>query len=78
MEYDIRINNEPPYRYEGKGKHKIETIEAMEYCAEKFNQKQAVSVSQIVKYLSRYNDKNGYEDLEKACDYIKRLTGEWA
>ena len=66
-----------PNRYMGKGIHKIETIEAMEYCAKKFDSTQAVSVAEIVRYLSRYNDKHGYRDLDAACDYIKRLTGEW-
>lgn len=74
---EVRKNNKPPNRYAGKGIHKIETIDAMEYCAEKFDSKQAVSVSMIVKYFSRYNDKNGYEDLDKGVDYLKRLTGEW-
>ena len=66
-----------PNRYAGKGIHKIETIEAMEYCAKKFDSTQAVSVAEIVRYLSRYNDKHGYRDLDAACDYIKRLTGDW-
>lgn len=66
-----------PNRYVGKGIHKIETIEAMEYCAKKFDSTQAVSVAEIVRYLSRYNDKHGYRDLDAACDYIKRLMGDW-
>ncbi|WAW15438.1 DUF3310 domain-containing protein [Peptostreptococcus equinus] len=72
-----RVNGQTPTRYAGKGKHNIETIEAMEYVCSKFDSKQAVSISQIVKYLSRYNDKDGYRDLDAAVDYIKRLTGEW-
>lgn len=29
----------------------------------------------IIKYVARYRDKNGIEDLEKAKDYIDRLIG---
>lgn len=71
------VNGKTLTRYAGRGKHNIETIDAMEYICSKFDGKHAVSIAQIVRYLSRYNDKGGYRDLDATVDYFKRLIGEW-
>jgi len=48
-----------PNRYVGKGIHKIETIEAMEYCAKKFDSTKAVSVAEIVNLKTHRMKKRG-------------------
>ena len=60
--------NKPPHYTRGN----IETIDAIQSAlsTEGFN---AFCQGQIIKYVWRYEHKNGVEDLEKAEWYLKRL-----
>jgi hypothetical protein len=51
----------------------IETIDVMEAFTEKLSGVEAVNTSQIIKYICRWKEKNGIEDLEKAKWYLERL-----
>lgn len=62
-----------PLHYSGGGKHNIECYEAIEYILGKLEnvpEKYYGHVSNIVKYIWRCNDKNGYEDLDKTSVYL--------
>ena len=62
-----------PARYMQGG---IETIDCIESCVAGKDPVEAVMVANVVKYVSRYNKKNGVEDLRKACWYLERLIGK--
>jgi hypothetical protein len=64
----IKEFNEPPHYH----KYEIDTIEFLQkgFPPEVFK---GFAIGSTVKYLHRYENKNGMEDLEKALDYIKRL-----
>jgi len=51
----------------------IETIDYIEQVAEIYPSKQAVSVGNVIKYISRAPLKNGLEDLKKAQFYLNRV-----
>ena len=62
-----------PSHYNGGGKHDIECYKAIEYILDNLEnvpEKYYGHVSNIVKYVWRCNDKNGYEDLDKASVYF--------
>ena len=61
-------NNIKPNHYKGKTVQPIDLIESMNM---NFNQ------GNIIKYVSRYKDKNGIEDLKKAEWYLQRLIKEY-
>ena len=50
----------------------MEAIEIIECCIEGDDPIQAYLKSNIIKYLLRYKDKNGVEDLKKARWYLDR------
>lgn len=60
--------NEPDHYHQNE----IDTIEFLQrgFPPEVFI---GFAVGSAVKYLHRYEEKNGYEDLDKAVDYILRL-----
>lgn len=60
-------NNIQPNHYKGNGIQPIDLIESMNMS---FNQ------GNIIKYVSRYKNKNGLEDLQKAKFYLERLILE--
>jgi hypothetical protein len=57
-------DNITPCHYKGKTIQPIDLIESMDMS---FNQ------GNVIKYVSRYKDKNGLEDLKKAEWYLQRL-----
>ena len=67
---DKKIDNINPKHYK---KGKVECIDAMESATVGKSGLEAVCVSQVIKYLWRYEGKNGLEDVKKAEYYFKRL-----
>jgi hypothetical protein len=64
----IKEFNEPPHYH----KYEIDTIDFLQkgFPPSVFK---GFAIGSAIKYLHRYENKNGMEDLEKALDYIKRL-----
>ena len=54
----------------------IECIEALEAATVNLKGIEAVCTANAIKYLWRWKDKNGAEDLNKAIWYIKKLIKE--
>jgi len=54
----------------------IECIEALKAATSKLNGIEAICTANAIKYLWRWKDKNGIEDLNKAKWYIDRLIKE--
>lgn len=52
---------------------KVECIDALESATIGKNGIEAVCVANVIKYLWRYEDKNGIEDIKKAKWYLERL-----
>ncbi|MBS4173493.1 DUF3310 domain-containing protein [Bacillus sp. FJAT-49736] len=65
----------PVTRPEHYHKGNIDVIEFLEryFPENKFTVIEGFYIGNIIKYVSRYKEKNGYEDLEKAEDYLNRL-----
>lgn len=51
----------------------FETIDVIEAFIEGLPAKEAFLTGQVLKYMSRWNSKNGLQDLEKAKWYLDRL-----
>ena len=62
--------NSPSHYTNGK----IECINAIESATVGKNGLEAVCVANVIKYLWRYEDKNGVEDIKKAYWYLDRLV----
>lgn len=69
-----------PYKMEDAVNHPshytqggIECIDAIEAAVTGLSGMEALLVGQIIKYVWRYKDKNGLEDIEKAAFYLNRL-----
>jgi hypothetical protein len=62
-----------PNHYTSKSKESIEVIRIMTENLEPF---QAYCMGNIIKYLYRFEDKNGQEDLMKAKKYIEFMLEE--
>lgn len=60
----------PTYYKQGK----YETIDVILDVTKKLPGDEAYLIGNIIKYVSRYNSKNGIEDIEKARWYAKRLS----
>lgn len=60
-----------PYHYQSK--KGIEVIDVMEAFTEDLSGVEAVNTSQAIKYILRWDKKNGAEDVEKAIWYLNRL-----
>lgn len=58
-----------PAHYGGK----IECIDAMESAVEGMPADEAICAANVIKYVWRYREKNGMQDLEKAGWYLSRL-----
>lgn len=67
----VMKNNINPSYYKNKS---IEVIDCIESIIEDKPSKEAFLVGQVIKYVARYNKKNGIEDLNKATWYLERLT----
>lgn len=65
------INKPPHYNQAG-----IECIDAIAAATSGKKGIEAVCVSNVIKYLWRYELKNGVEDVKKARWYLDRLVGE--
>ncbi len=68
-----------PSHYGGGGKHNIECYKAIEYILDNLKnvpEKYYGHVSNVIKYIWRCNDKNGYEDLDKASVYFDFMFRE--
>lgn len=61
--------NHPSHYTRGK----IEVIDMIESAVTGLPPQEAVLVANIIKYVCRYPDKNGVEDLQKASWYLNRL-----
>jgi hypothetical protein len=57
---------------------KVECIDALEAATTGLGGIEAVCTANAIKYLWRWKQKNGHEDLRKARWYINRLLGEQA
>ena len=66
--------NHPSHYTQGR----IECIEALEAATVNLKGIEAVCTANAIKYLWRWKEKNGKEDLKKAIWYIKKLIGEQA
>ena len=55
---------------------KVECIDAMAAATVNKRGIEAICVSNVIKYLFRYETKNGLEDVKKAAWYIDRLIKE--
>lgn len=62
--------NHPSHYQSKKG---IEVIDVMEAFTEDLSGVEAVNTSQAIKYILRWDKKNGAEDVEKAIWYLNRL-----
>lgn len=65
-------NVDHPDHYHSR-KTGMETIDIMEMICEDLTGSEAIYMSNIVKYISRWKKKNGIEDLKKAKWYLNRL-----
>lgn len=54
-------------------KGKVECIDALEAATVNKKGIEAVCTANVIKYLWRYEDKNGYEDVQKAQWYLEKL-----
>ena len=55
---------------------KVECIDAMAAATVNKRGIEAICVSNVIKYLFRYETKNGLEDVKKAQFYLNRLVDE--
>lgn len=69
---DVDLGNAPPH-YNQAG---IECIDAIAAATSGKSGIEAVCIANVVKYLWRYELKNGVEDVKKARWYLDRLIGE--
>lgn len=60
-----------------KGDIDVITFLQLFFPENKFNVSEGFFIGNIVKYVCRYKDKNGLEDLEKAKDYLERLMKQY-
>tara|TARA_R110001592_G_scaffold345346_1_gene637148 strand:+ start:266 stop:571 length:306 start_codon:yes stop_codon:yes gene_type:complete len=75
---EVSIKHDPvkkPAHYNQNGT--MECIEAIEALITTMDQKYAYHAGAILKYLWRFEYKNGLEDLEKAEWYLKRLIKKY-
>lgn len=62
-----------PAHYQKNG---LEVIDMIKACTEGLEGIQATDTGNVIKYMARWNDKNGLEDLKKAQWYLNHLIGE--
>ena len=74
---DIRIKKDPsdnvnhPKHY--KAKNGMEVIDVIEAFTANLNGYEASHTANVIKYICRWKEKNGLEDLKKAQWYLERL-----
>lgn len=69
---DVDVVNHPSHYTKGR----IECINAIDSATTGKSGIEAVCVANIIKYLFRYEEKNGLEDVKKAKWYINKLISE--
>lgn len=69
---DVDVINHPSHYTKGR----IECIDAIDSATTGKSGIEAVCVANIIKYLFRYEEKNGLEDVKKAQWYINKLISE--
>ena len=69
---DVDVVNHPSHYTKGR----IECIDAIDSATTGKSGIEAVCVANIIKYLYRYEEKNGLEDVKKAKWYINKLISE--
>lgn len=69
---DIDVVNHPSHYTKGN----IECIDAIESATVCKTGIEAVAVANVIKYLWRYEEKNGLEDVKKAKWYLNKLISE--
>lgn len=62
--------NHPPHYQTSKG---FETIDVMTEYTKGMGNVEAIHTAQVIKYICRWNNKNGVEDLKKADWYLNKL-----
>lgn len=65
------VNHPAHYNHDG-----IETIDVIKAWTKGLNPFEAYCMGNAIKYVSRWKDKNGIEDLKKARWYLNRVIGE--
>lgn len=65
------VNHPAHYNHDG-----IETIDVIKAWTKGLNPFDAYCMGNTIKYISRWKDKNGIEDLKKARWYLNRIIGE--
>jgi hypothetical protein len=70
MSQELDMVNKPPHYTQGG----IECIDAIEAATCNLSGIEAFCTGNAIKYLWRWKQKNGIEDLEKAAWYIERLA----
>lgn len=63
-----------PNHYASKGDNEIECIDAIAAATYNLQGEEAFCIGNAIKYLWRYREKNGREDLKKAIWYINRVN----
>lgn len=69
---DVDVINHPSHYTKGR----IECIDAIDSATTGKSGIEAVCVANIIKYLFRYEEKNGLEDVKKAKWYLNKLISE--
>ena len=75
----IKISNAKPEMVQHPAHYnqgKVECIDAMAAATVNKRGIEAICVSNVIKYLFRYEAKNGLEDVKKAAWYLNRLIDE--
>lgn len=69
---DFYVVNHPSHYTKGR----IECIDAIDSATVGKSGIEAVCVANVIKYLFRYEEKNGLEDVKKAKWYLNKLISE--
>ena len=69
---DVDVVNHPSHYTKGS----IECIDAIDSATTCKSGIEAVCVANVIKYLWRYEEKNGLEDVKKAQWYLNKLISE--
>lgn len=66
----VDMVNHPPHYQSSSG---LEVIDVIEAFTENLSGAEATNTGNVIKYICRWKDKNGLEDLKKARWYLDRL-----
>ena len=66
----VDMVNHPPHYQSSSG---LEVIDVIEAFTENLSGAEATNTGNVIKYICRWKDKNGLEDLKKARWYLNRL-----